>query len=80
MGTLKLCDDTQVLHLGVVVYVKISSSVSFPGEIYKLNIWKGSDTGGFESPEVRKKKIKNHLICIYNILGFQLFSRKYIKR
>jgi len=22
MGTLKLCDDTQVLHLGVVVYVR----------------------------------------------------------
>lgn len=36
MGTLKLCDDTQVLHLGVVVYVKISSSVSFPGEILKI--------------------------------------------
>jgi hypothetical protein len=77
MGTLKLCDDTQALHLGVVVYVRSVAVFLFLAKFKKLKICKGSDSGGFESPEVRKKKIKNHLMCIYiYILGFQLFSQK----
>ncbi len=65
MGTLNLCDDTQVLHLGVVVYVRSVAVFLFLAKILKLNISKGSDSGGFESPEVRKKKIKNQLMFIY---------------
>lgn len=58
--------------LGCCSLCKISSSVSFPGEIKKLKICKGSDSGGFESPEVRKKKIKNHLMCIYIYTWFSI--------
>jgi hypothetical protein len=66
--------------LGCCSLCKISSSVSFPGEIKKLNIWKGrSDSGGFESPEVRKKKIKNHLMCIYIYLVFNCLAKNILK-